>query len=172
MKLHRSERILLPPRIGFIFLSLFVAFILNLLPWGRAQWVPDFVAITLVFWCTHQPRMVGMGIAWCMGLLMDVNNASLFGQHALSYTVLAYLANSLSRRLQWFPLWQQALHILPIFLIAQLVTLAVRLISGALFPGWMFFASSFFATLLWPLATYFLLMPQKQPLDVDKNRPI
>ena len=40
-----------------------------------------------------------------------VADASLMGQHTLAYVILAYLASSLSRRVLWFPLLQQALPI-------------------------------------------------------------
>ena len=76
--------ILLPVSSGFILLSLIAAFMLNLLPWGQWIGVPDFVALVLVFWSVHQPRKVGIGVAFFMGLLMDVHDASLLGENALA----------------------------------------------------------------------------------------
>eukprot|EP01038_Epipyxis_sp_PR26KG_P019960 gene19960-28252_t len=61
------------------------AFFLNLCPWGSWGWVPDFVALTLVFWSIYQPRRVGIGVAFMMGLIMDVHSASLLGENALAY---------------------------------------------------------------------------------------
>ena len=71
---------------------------LNFLPWQDVALVPDFVALVLVFWCVHQPRLVGLGAAWLLGLLMDVGNGVLLGQHALAYSVLAFAAISAARR--------------------------------------------------------------------------
>jgi len=63
------ENILLPVNPAFIAFSLVAAFFVNLFPWGTWSWVPDFVALTLVFWSIYQPRKVGIGIAfrryWC-----------------------------------------------------------------------------------------------------------
>jgi rod shape-determining protein MreD len=67
------QYILLPASPLFIAFSLFVAFVLNLMPWGQMAGVPDFVALALVFWGVHQPRKVGIGVAFLMGLLMDVH---------------------------------------------------------------------------------------------------
>jgi rod shape-determining protein MreD len=50
-----------------------------MLPWGRFIAAPDFVALILVFWGVHQPRKVGIGTAFCLGLLMDVHDAALLG---------------------------------------------------------------------------------------------
>src|ERR1700692_5039153 len=69
---------------------------------------PDFLALVLLYWCIQEPRLIGVGIAWCVGLLMDVTDATVFGQHALAYAVLAYAAEYFRRRVLRFPLWQQA----------------------------------------------------------------
>ena len=63
----RPEYVLLPANRAFIAFSLAAAFILNVLPWSRATGVPDFVALVLVFWNVHHPRMVGIGIAFLLG---------------------------------------------------------------------------------------------------------
>ena len=110
------------------------------MPLGRFPVVPDWVALVLTFWCIHQPLKVGMGAAFVLGLVMDVADASVMGQHALAYVLLAFAASGLSRRILWFPLLQQALHVLPLLLGAQLVMLATRLVGGAEFPGVLWFA--------------------------------
>jgi len=89
---NRPHYILLPVSPLFIAFSLICAFMLNLMPWGRWIGAPDFVALVLVFWGIHQPRKVGIGIAFSMGLLMDVHDATLLGENALAYTLLSYLA--------------------------------------------------------------------------------
>ena len=50
---------------------------------------PDFLALVLLYWCIQEPRYVGVGTAWAVGLVMDVADATVFGQHALAYAVLA-----------------------------------------------------------------------------------
>jgi rod shape-determining protein MreD len=169
---HSSRRILLPANAGFIALSLFVALMLNLVPTGRIPGVPDWVALVLAFWCVREPLKLGMGAGFIAGLIMDVAQAAVLGQHALAYVVLCFLASSLSRRILWFPLFQQALQVLPMLLLAQALMVAARLIGGAPFPGWAYFLSSFTATLLWIPVNYLLLMPQFRPVDKDENRPI
>ncbi len=86
--------------------------------------------------------------------------------------MLAYLANALARRVLWFPAWQQALHVLPLLLLAQAIMALVRLVAGAEFPGWAYFLSSFGSALLWTPLSFLLLLPQYQPDERDDNRPI
>lgn len=169
---HSSRRILLPARSWFIYLSLTIALALNLIPLGRMPGIPDWVALVLVFWSIHQPLKVGMGAGFIFGLLMDVANAGVLGQHAMAYVLLAFAGGGLSRRVLWFPLGQQALHVLPLLLGTQLVMLLIRLTTGAEFPGVLYFLSSFVAVLLWHPLNYVLLLPQYRPVEHDENRPI
>lgn len=169
---HSSRRILLPASGGYIYLSLLAALALDLSPFGHLPGMPDWFAMTLAFWCVHQPLKVGMGAGFLFGLMMDVANASVMGQHALAYVLLAFAAGGLSRRILWFPLGKQALHVLPLLLGAQLVMLLLRMATGAEFPGLLYFLSSLTATLLWHPLNYVLLLPQYQPVERDDNRPI
>ncbi len=166
------QRILLPAQVSFIVLTLALGLLFDLLPWGNIAGVPDLTAAVLAFWCIHQPRRVGIGIAWTLGLLLDVGNGALLGQHALGYSVLAFLAFALHRRLLWFPPWQQALHILLLLLSTQLLTLVIRIAAGAGFPGWTYFAGSFICAALWPVLSFLLLLPQRRAEMMDENRPI
>lgn len=169
----RPEQVLRPVRPGFIWATLGAAFLLNLLPWGRAIWVPDFFAVTLIFWNVHQPRKVGMGIAFVFGLLMDVHDAALFGEHALAYTLVSYGAITLHRRIQWFPLGSQAVYVLGLLLVAQLASAAVRLWVGGATPGWWWgLLSSALGAAIWPFLNRLLLAPQRRPAKRDDTRPL
>ncbi|CAM2139303.1 rod shape-determining protein MreD [Pararobbsia alpina] len=170
--MSRPQYILLPVNPSFIAFSIAAAFVLNFLPWGRTVGIPDFVALVLLFWNIHQPRKVGMGIAFVLGILMDVHDASLFGEHALAYTLLSYGAISLHRRVLWFSLPVQALHVMPLLVLAQLVPFVIRLLAGAAFPGWGYLVDGFVEAILWPVASLLLLAPQKRAADPDDTRPI
>lgn len=166
------EYLLRPANPLFIWFSLIVALLVNLVPWGRDSLAPDWLALALIFWNVHQPRRVGMGAAFVFGLLMDVHEGALFGQHALAYTLVSYGAIMLHRRIQWFPLGAQALHVLPLLLIAQLASLLIRLWVGGEWPGWTIFVPSFIGAALWPLIAWLLLAPQRRPVDRDETRPL
>jgi len=167
-----SDQLLLPANPLFMALSLLAALAFNLLPLGRNPAMPDLLALALTFWAVHQPRRVGVGTAFMLGLVMDVHQGALLGQHALAYTLLAFFALALSRRLTWFTLAQQALQVLPLFLAMHTVSLVVRLIAGDLFPGWNVFVAPLIEAVLWPLVTLLLLAPQRRAPDPDENRPL
>jgi rod shape-determining protein MreD len=166
------QHILLPVRASTIIASFAVALLLNFLPWTNVALAPDFVALALAFWCVRQPRLVGLGAGWLLGLLSDVGNGVLLGQHALAYSLLAFAAIALSRRILWFPVWGQALHVAALLAAAQAVGLAVRLAAGAQFPGWTLVVGPLLGAALWPLVSFVLLAPQRRPVEVDETRPI
>ena len=161
MEPDRSQ-ILLPVRASTIVASFVFALFLNFLPWRDLRLVPDFVALVLIFWCVRQPRLIGLGIAWMLGLLADAGNGVLLGQHALAFSLLAFLSIWLSRRILWFGIWLQALHVAAMLLAAQVVTLLVRLAAGDSFPGWPILVGPLAGAALWPVVTWLLLMPQRR----------
>ena len=165
-------QILRPVNPIFMWGTIIVALVLNLQPWGRLYGIPDFVALALVFWNIHQPRRVGIGAAFVMGLLMDVNNANLLGEHALAYTLLSYLAITIHRRVLWFSIPIQSAHIFVLLLMAQAIQYFMQFIvtGNTLHP--LFFAESLIGAVLWPVVTWLLLAPQRRPTDKDDTRPI
>lgn len=163
------QEILLPVKPGFIFFTLIVALLLNLLPWSGAWlWIkPDFVALVVLYWCIDQPRKIGFAGAWLLGLFMDVADGTLFGQHALAYTILAYAGIVLNRRVRMFAMTPQVLHVIPLLLVNDLIVLAVRALGGADFPGFQYFIGSFVAGALWPVIAVLLKLPQRPRSDPD-----
>ncbi len=172
MIMPRGSELLLPVNPVFLWLSLLFAFAIDLIPLGRQPAMPDLLALTLVFWNVHQPRRVGVGAAFVFGLLMDVHQGALLGQHALAYTLLSFFAITIHRRLLWFSVPSQALQVLPLFFAAHAVALIVRMVAGGMFPGWSLVLAPVFEALLWLPASIVLLAPQRRPPDPDENRPL
>ena len=122
---------------------------------------PDFLALVLLYWCIQEPRLISVGIAWCVGLLMDVSDATVFGQHALAYAVLAYAAEYFRRRVLRFPLWQQAAQVAVLLFGCSALVLVIRVVGGAPPPRWTYAVGPLVGALLWPLVTVALQWPQR-----------
>jgi rod shape-determining protein MreD len=167
-----ADQLLLPVNPLFIWATLLVALAFDLMPFGRQPAMPDLLALALVFWNVHQPRRVGVGLAFAFGLLIDVHDGAMLGQHALAYTLLSFFAVTIHRRLLWFTVPSQAVQILPLFIAAHAVSLVVRMLAGGMLPGWPIVLAPLFESLLWPLACWVLLAPQRRPPDPDQNRPL
>jgi rod shape-determining protein MreD len=171
-----TRQLLLPASPSFIWLSITFAFTVNIvqnfLLGGWVSWAPDFLALTLVFWSLHQPQRIGMGAAFAFGLAMDVHQTALLGQHALCYTLICCAVTALQRRVMWFKAGAQALQLLPLFAAMHLLELVLRLMFGSSWPNWQFILAPLIESLIWPLASALLLLPQRRTPDPDANRPL
>jgi rod shape-determining protein MreD len=152
----------------FIVVSVISALLLNGLPW-EGIWLalrPDFVAVVMLYWCTHKPLRVGIGLSWAIGILADVSDASMFGQHALSYTLLAFGGVVLSRRIRMFDLREQTTQVFVILLSTYAVYALVHWqVNGQIM--WLYFLGCLTSTLLWiPMSVMFQSMRQ---MRVDRE---
>jgi rod shape-determining protein MreD len=176
MIMRRGHQLLLPANPFFIGISLLAALALNMAQnmglWGRSAWLPDFLALVLMFWSIHQPRRVGIGVAFVFGLFVDVHQGAMLGQHALAYTVLSFLSIAIHRRLLWFSVPSQAFQVLPLFAVAHAIELLVRMLAGGAFPGFSMLLAPVLEALLWPLTSVMLLAPQRRTPNPDAHRPL
>lgn len=143
-----------------ILISFIIAFILIIIPLPPVLQMirPEFVSITLIYWCIALPNRVGVGIGWSAGIVIDVLTDTLLGQHALTLALMAYLASKLHQRIRVFPVWQQALTVLVLMSFQATITMWIKglLSESPSFTSIMLPAIS--TAVVWPAA--FLLMRQ------------
>ena len=120
-----------------IFASLLLAFALTIVPLPEMlrSMRPDWIALTIVYWVIYQPRLIGLGVAWLCGLLLDTLHGALLGQHALALALLSYLAISSQQRVRVFPIGQQTFSVLIMLLAYHFVLFWVDGATGPL-GGW------------------------------------
>jgi rod shape-determining protein MreD len=165
------SEILRPAKFWFVLLSIAAGLALNVvpLPPEAMTYRPDFLALVLLYWCIQEPRFVGVGMAWLVGLVMDVGDATVFGQHALAYAVLAYGAEYFRRRVLRFPLWQQAVQVAVLLVLCSLIVLLVRFVGGAILPHWTYLIPPLVGAFLWPLVSVLLQSPQRPSRSRNKS---
>lgn len=161
------ERLARPAHGFLVWGSLILVWLASLLPWRLWPEAPDVLMLVIAFWCVHEPRRVGMVTAFVFGLLMDVHDASVLGDTALRYTLVAYGAIILHRRLQRFDLWGQAVHMLPIFFSAHLLTTVIHAWMAGKWPGWGWAVGVALTTAMWPLVGWVLHLPTRGADDVE-----
>lgn len=161
---------LLPVKRSLIYISLLVAVLINMMPFDKMVLVlrPDFVALTLLYWNIYQPQQTGMGVAFVSGLVMDVVDISILGQHAIGYCLITFCALILCGRLRLFNAFQQIPAILWILLLGQIAIFLTGILAGAYIPEWYIFLSSVMGALCWPLLAFLLGMIGKQRIDHDE----
>lgn len=139
---------------GFVILiSFMVALTLMMIP--LPEWAeparPQWLIMAVIYWCIALPDRVGVIYAWLIGLVLDVATGSLLGQNALSFAIVAYLAIKLHLRIRLFPIWQQALSILILIALYQIIILWVKGFTGQSAQSWFYWMASVSSMFLWPL---------------------
>lgn len=135
-----------------IVMSVLVALLLSIIPmpfwaqWGRPEWL----AMVLVYWVIALPERIGVGIAWCSGLALDIIEGSPLGQNAFAISLVAYVSLVLYQRMRMYTPWQQAAVIFVLIGVYQLVSHWVQTITGVLSPNLLFLLPALVSALLWP----------------------
>jgi rod shape-determining protein MreD len=143
---------------GVIILTFLVAYVLAVLPlpawlqWGR----PDWVALTLIYWCIALPQRVGIATGLVLGVGLDVLEGSLLGQNALALIVVALLSLILYQRLRVYSLWQQAGVVFLLVGINQLICQWVQNLEAISNLPRLFLLPAFSSALLWPVVLHIL----------------
>ncbi|MFO7594545.1 MAG: rod shape-determining protein MreD [Pseudomonadota bacterium] len=137
---------------GVIALTFIVALMLTMLPlpdWAKFL-RPEWATMVLIYWCMALPERVGVGVGWVVGLLLDVIHGAVLGQYALALSLVAYITLSLHQRLRIYPLAQQALVILMLLLLQQLLVIWIKGFLGQSPESLQYWLPSFTSMLLWP----------------------
>lgn len=115
-----------------IYGTFLVALVLAVMP--MPEWAhgfrPDWLALTLIYWCMAAPQRVGVGTGWAVGLLLDVLYGSILGQNALAKTIIAYLTVRLHLQLRMFPMVQQALSVFALLALNQFIAIWMQSLAG------------------------------------------
>ena len=114
---------------------------------------PDFVALTVLWFCLLSPRLLGLTYAWCAGLALDGFKGVLLGQHALTLTVIAYLASKLRLQIRAFPPLQQSAVILAFMWLHEFLLFWLDGVSGHAVTDWRRWLSVPVSAACWPLVT-------------------
>jgi len=135
-----------------------VGFVLSALPLPETivDWRPCWLAMLLIYWCMALPERVGILSAWLLGLLFDVQQSFILGQHALGFIFLAYVIIKNHKRMRVYPLLQQSLVVCLYLLIFQAIMLLVMLLSGTITYTWLYWLPAFTSMLIWPWLFIFM----------------
>jgi len=106
--------------------------------------------MVLIYWGMMVPERVNVGIAWILGLILDVLEGTLLGEHALALTIVVFLVVRMHTRLRMFPLLQQGISVFFLVLIYQLILFCIQGFIGMLPNSWLYWSSSLTSMLLWP----------------------
>jgi rod shape-determining protein MreD len=134
-----------------IILALLLA-IVPLPDWAE-PYRPDWVAMTLIYWSMVLPRSYGVGTAWLVGIVLDVAQGTLLGQHALALSLIAYMTVKFHLQLRVFPWSQMTAVVLTLLALYQFILFWINGVAGTYAPAVTYWGPVVTGTLLWPLVS-------------------
>ena len=137
---------------SLIFLSIMAAILLSLLPMPETlmPFKPYWVALVVVYWSLETHDMISLGLAFMIGLVLDIFSGSLMGLHALSLVVMVFLVQRFRSRLRFFPPWQQALSVLGLLVNDRIILIWITVLLGEPLPTWKYWLPPLVGMALWP----------------------
>lgn len=98
---------------------------------------PPWATMVVIYWTLMWPGRFGVVSAWSIGLLLDVAQGTLLGQHALALSLVAYAVLRFHLQMRVFPLWQLTLTVFALIFTEAFINLWIDGVTGAarLGPG-------------------------------------
>ncbi|MEO1246179.1 MAG: rod shape-determining protein MreD [Pseudomonadota bacterium] len=133
--------------------SVLVALLLTMMPLPGTieSFRPDWIALVLIFWTMTLPRSYSVGAAWAVGLILDVAQGTLLGQHALALVAIVYVTSRFHLLMRVFPMSQLTLTVLALLALYQFLLFWINGVAGVDARAASYWGPVLSGTLLWPL---------------------
>lgn len=141
-----------------VIITILVAFMLMIMPLPNAvdSFRPDWITLILIFWAMTVPRSYSIGIAWMTGVVLDVAQGTLLGQHALALTVIVYITVKSHLLMRVFPLSQLTATVFALLALYQFLLFWINGVAGVTAPAIEYWGPVVSGTIIWPILSMFL----------------
>jgi len=137
------------PVIVTILLALMLALVP--IPDSVAAFRPDWVALTLVYWAMMLPRTWSVGSAWAVGLLLDVAQGAILGQHALALCLIVFITARFHLLMRVFPMSQLTATVFALLAVYQFMLFWINGVAGIPAAAHTYWGPVITGTILWPV---------------------
>mgnify|MGYP001813476042 CR=1 FL=1 len=136
-----------------VIVTLIIALLLVFVPLPDriAAFRPDWVALVLIYWSMMLPRTWSVASAWIVGLLLDVGQGTILGQHALALTIIVFLTTRLHLLMRVFPMSQLTATVFALLALYQFLLFWINGVAGIEAAAINYWGPVISGTLIWPL---------------------
>ena len=143
---------------GRMLLTAFVALTLTVLP--LPPWLdvlrPAFLVLTVLYWSVNAPRTGGIALGFFAGLMLDVFQGPVLGEHALALSLITYIAVREHQRIRSKPAIQQALFVFVALVFYEVVLFMIDGWTGHPVTSPLRWVHALTGALIWPPAAAIL----------------
>ena len=141
-----------------VILTIIVSLMLMVMPlpdWAM-PFRPDWVALTLIYWAMMLPRTWSVGTAWIIGIVLDVAQGTILGQHALALCFIVFITVRFHLLIRVFPMQQLTATVFAILALYQFVLFWINGVAGVAAPPVNYWGPVISGTLFWPVVSLLL----------------
>ena len=120
------------------------------LPDWADRFRPDWVALTLIYWAMMLPRTWSIGSAWIVGIVLDVAQGTILGQHALALCVIVFITVRFHLLMRVFPMQQLTATVFAILALYQFLLFWINGVAGIDVAAVTYWGPVITGTILWP----------------------
>jgi rod shape-determining protein MreD len=141
-----------------LLLSALLALVLTVLPlpWWLDVARPAFLVLTVLYWSVNAPRAGGLAIGFFAGLMLDVFQGPVLGEHALALSLITYIAVREHQRIRSKPAIQQALIVFPALMLYEVLLFMIDGWTGHPVTSPLRWVHTVSGALIWPPAAAIL----------------
>ena len=141
-----------------VIISIIVALMLTLLPLPDSidAFRPDFVILVLIYWAMMLPRTWSVGSAWIVGLLLDVAQGTILGQHALALCFIVFVTVRFHLLMRVFPMSQLTATVFALLALYEFLLFWINGVANISAPAISYWAPVITGTIIWPVVSMFL----------------
>jgi rod shape-determining protein MreD len=111
---------------------------------------PAFLVLAVLYWSINAPRTGGIAFGFFAGLMLDVFQGPILGQHALALALVTYIAVREHQRIRSKPAFQQALIVFAALAVYEFVVFAIDGWSGHPVTSPLRWVHTVTGALIWP----------------------
>lgn len=141
-----------------VVITIIIAMMLMVLP--LPNWVeafrPDWVALILIYWAMTLPRTWGVGSAWITGLILDVAQGTILGQHALALCLIVFVTVRIHLLMRVFPMSQMTVTVFALLALYQFILFWINGVAGIPSPAITYWAPVIGGAIMWPVISIML----------------
>ena len=141
-----------------VLITIIVGFMLMIMPLPAVMepFRPDWLALVMIFWAMSAPRSYSVGIAWLLGMVLDVAQGTLIGQHALGLCVIIYITVKFHLLMRVFPLLQLTATVFALLALYQFLLFWINGVAGVSASAVDYWGPVVSGTIIWPVLSTFL----------------
>ena len=138
--------------------TILVGLMLMIMPMREAAepFRPDWLVLVMIFWAMSAPRSYSVGIAWLLGIILDVAQGTLLGQHALALCVVVYITVKFHLLMRVFPVLQLTATVFALLTLYQFLLFWINGVAGVSASIVDYWGPVVSGTIIWPILSTFL----------------